>query len=90
MKNELITALLIVLMAILLWPTVIQRELNREEIASHIRAADVLAQHGMLVEAKAHLERVVGSKLLTAAERDLIMEGLKRIENESNGNRRRV
>ena len=54
--------------------------LQRKRILEHIQTAEKQVEQGQLIIAKAHLEKVKDSDFLTEAERQLITEGLKKID----------
>ena len=54
--------------------------LERERILEHIQTADELEKRGELAKARAHLSGVKESEFLTEAERNLITEGLAKID----------
>ena len=54
--------------------------LQRERILEHIQTAEKQIEQGQLIKAKAHLEEVKDSDFLTETERQLITEGLKKID----------
>ena len=56
--------------------------LQRERILEHIQTAEKQVEQGQLIKAKSHLEKVKDSDFLTEAERQLITEGLKKIDNQ--------
>lgn len=54
--------------------------IERERILEHIQTADELEKRGELAKARAHLSGVKDSEFLTEAERNLITEGLAKID----------
>jgi type II secretory pathway component GspD/PulD (secretin)/tetratricopeptide (TPR) repeat protein len=56
--------------------------LERARILEHIQKADELVKRGELIKAKAHLERVKNNESLTKDERELIIEGLNKINSQ--------
>ena len=56
--------------------------LARERILEHIRAADELEKQGGLIEAKKHLDQVVNSEFLSKAERELLAEKVKKLDDQ--------
>ncbi len=53
---------------------------KKKEATEHIRSADRLIRQGQFIRAKAHLKAVDGSGLLTTKEKDVVENGLKKIE----------
>ena len=64
--------------------------LERARIAEYIQAADILVKQGGLVSAKTHLEKIHGSEFLTEQERKLIKEGLKKIIEQLDEQKRQI
>jgi type II secretory pathway component GspD/PulD (secretin) len=59
--------------------------LERERVLEEIRTADELVKQGELIKAKTHLESIKDSEFLTKEEQELITEGLKKLNNQSDG-----
>ncbi|MHC4148112.1 MAG: hypothetical protein ACYSR5_01380 [Planctomycetota bacterium] len=55
---------------------------ERKRILAHIQAADGLIKQGEPAKAKTHLEKVKGSEFLTEEEHKLIVEGLKKLDEQ--------
>ena len=64
--------------------------LERERILEAIRAADGLVKEGELIKAKAHLEEIKDSEFLTEVEQGLITEGLKKLDNRLDEQKREI
>ena len=64
--------------------------LQRERILEHIQTADKQVEQGQLIKAKANLEKVKDSDFLTEAERQLITEGVKKIDNQLEGQKKEI
>ncbi len=58
--------------------------IEKGRILEHIKMANELLEQGQLPKAKAHLEKVKDSEFLTSEERELIAEGLKKIDAQPN------
>jgi hypothetical protein len=56
--------------------------LERGQDLGHIKTADKLIGQGQPIKAKAHLEKVKGSRLLTGPEQKQVLERLKGIDNQ--------
>lgn len=56
--------------------------LERKRILAHIQAADGLIKQGEPAKARTHLEKVKGSEFLTEEEQKLIAEGLKKLDEQ--------
>ncbi len=56
--------------------------IERERILEHIQTADALVKKNDLAKAKAHLENVKDSQYLTEKERELIAEGLAKLDKQ--------
>lgn len=56
--------------------------LERGQVLEHIKTADKLIGQGQPIKAKAHLEKVKGSRLLTGLDRKQVLERLKGIDNQ--------
>jgi len=64
--------------------------LERGRILEHIQTAEELEKQGQLIKAKAHLEKVKDSEFLTEAERELVAEGLKKIDKQLDERKREI
>ncbi|MGA1980721.1 MAG: hypothetical protein ABSG99_09225 [Sedimentisphaerales bacterium] len=64
--------------------------LEREYILEAIRTADELVKQGELIKAKASLEGIKDSEFLTEAERELITQGLKKLDNQLDGQKKEI
>jgi len=56
--------------------------LERKRILAHIQTADELVKKGERIRARAHLEKVKDSEFLTGEERQLISDGLKKLQGQ--------
>ena len=63
---------------------------QRAQILRHIREANKLIQHNSLIEARAHLESIRNNQFLTGNERAQVMEGLAKIDETLNEQKRRI
>lgn len=61
---------------------------ERKRILAHIQAADGLIKQGEPAKAKTHLEKVKGSEFLTEKEQKLIAEGLKKLDEQLDGQKK--
>ena len=64
--------------------------LEREYILETIRTADGLVKQGELIKAKARLEEIKDSEFLTEAEQELITKGLKKLDNQSDEQKKEI
>ena len=64
--------------------------LERESILEHIRAADELEKQGELIEAKKHFDHVVNSEFLAKAERELIAERVKKLDDQLGAQKKEI